>query len=133
MEKYYSKIDNALLHIIYRISDVSARTDISPENEYLQLASLKLKKGQTFKPHKHIFIQKTTNITQESWVVIKGKVKCILYDTDDSIIAEPILLPGDCSITFKGGHNYYILEDETIVYEFKTGPYLGQELDKVFI
>lgn len=133
MEKYYSKIDNSLLHIIYRISDVSNRTDISPENEYLQLASLKLKKGQTFKPHKHILIQKTTKITQESWVVIKGKVKCILYDTDDSIIAEPILLPGDCSITFRGGHNYSILEDETIVYEFKTGPYLGQELDKVFI
>ena len=26
-----------------------------------------------------------------------------------------------------------ILEEDTIVYEYKTGPYEGQELDKVFI
>ena len=28
---------------------------------------------------------------------------------------------------------YTILEDNTIVYEYKTGPYEGQELDKKFI
>ena len=36
-------------------------------------------------------------------------------------------------MTFEGGHTYTILEDETIVYEYKTGPYKGQENDKVFI
>jgi hypothetical protein len=36
-------------------------------------------------------------------------------------------------MTFRGGHNYYILEEDTIVYEYKTGPYLGQDLDKEFI
>jgi hypothetical protein len=25
-----------------------------------------------------------------------------------------------------GGHTYQILEDDTIVYEYKTGPYEGQ-------
>ena len=29
--------------------------------------------------------------------------------------------------------NYIILEDDTIVYEYKTGPYEGQEMDKVFL
>ena len=53
--------------------------------------------------------------------------------SDDTIISEPILYPGDCSMTFRGGHNYLILEDDTIVYEYKTGPYLGQEFDKEFI
>ena len=52
---------------------------------------------------------------------------------DDSIITRSVLGPGDCSITFPGGHNYVILEDETVVYEFKTGPYFGQQLDRVFI
>ena len=134
MEKIYSKVDTGkLLHIIYRISEIKERTNISPDNEYLQLASLKMKKGTTFKPHKHIIHEKVTDIAQESWVVIKGSVKCIFYDLDDTIIAEPILYPGDCSLTFRGGHNYLILEDDTIVYEYKTGPYLGQELDKTFI
>ena len=134
MEKIYSKTEpNTLLHLIYRLSEVEGRTNIAPDDEFLQLASIKMNKGQTFKAHKHIIHEKTTNIAQESWVVIKGSVKCIFYDLDDTIIAEPILMPGDCSMTFRGGHNYLILEEDTIVYEYKTGPYMGQELDKTFI
>lgn len=134
MEKIYSKIQpGTLLHLVYRLDEVSGRTNISPDEEFLQLASIKMQKGQTFKAHKHIIHEKVTNIAQESWLVIRGSVKCIFYDLDDTIIAEPILLPGDCSMTFRGGHNYLILEDGTIVYEYKTGPYLGQEMDKKFL
>ena len=134
MEKIYSKIQpETLLHIVYRLDEINGRTNISPDEEFLQLASLKMQSGQTFKAHKHIIMEKVTNIAQESWLVFKGSVKCIFYDLDDTIIAEPILLPGDISMTFRGGHNYLILEDDTIVYEYKTGPYLGQEMDKEFL
>lgn len=134
MEKIYSKVEpNVLLHLINRLNEISGRTDVAPVEEFLQLATLKMNAGQTFKAHKHIVLEKTTNIAQESWIVIKGSVKCIFYDLDDTIIAEPVLKPGDCSMTFRGGHNYLILEDDTIVYEYKTGPYLGQEFDKVFL
>ena len=134
MEKIYSRVKpETLLHLVYRLDEIKGRTNISPDEEFLQLASIQMQKGQTFKAHKHIIVEKTTNIAQESWLVIKGSVKCIFYDLDDSIIAEPVLLPGDCSMTFRGGHNYLILEDDTIVYEYKTGPYLGQEMDKVFL
>ena len=61
------------------------------------------------------------------------KVRCKFYDIDDKLIAEPILEPGDASFTLHGGHTYEILEEDTIVYEYKTGPYEGQTLDKVFI
>lgn len=134
MEKIYSKIEpKTLLHLINRLDDINGRTDVAPVDEFLQLATLKMQKGQTFKAHKHIVFEKLTNMAQESWIVVKGSVKCIFYDLDDTIIAEPILNPGDCSMTFRGGHNYLILEDDTIVYEYKTGPYLGQEFDKVFL
>lgn len=134
MEKIYSRIQpHTLLHLVYRLDEIKGRTNISPDEEFLQLASIQMQKGQTFNAHKHIILEKTTNIAQESWLVIKGSVKCIFYDLDDTIIAEPVLLPGDCSMTFRGGHNYLILEDNTIVYEYKTGPYLGQEMDKVFL
>ena len=36
-------------------------------------------------------------------------------------------------MTFEGGHNYEALENNTVVYEYKTGPYTGIENDKVFI
>jgi cupin fold WbuC family metalloprotein len=134
MEKIYSKTEpGTLLHLVYRLEEMNGRTNISPDNEFLQLASIQMHEGQTFKPHKHITVEKITNIAQESWLVIRGRVKCIFYDLDDTIIAEPVLLPGDCSMTFRGGHNYLCLEEGTLVYEYKTGPYLGQEMDKQFI
>ena len=135
MKKIYSKVEpTTLLHIINRLDEIDGRTDIAPESEFLQLATLKMEKGKTFKPHKHIW--KPTEekcIAQESWVVIKGSVKVIMYDLDDKIISTPILYPGDCSMTFQGGHNYEILEEDTVVYEYKTGPYKGVENDKEFI
>ena len=135
MKKIYSKIkEDLLLHIVIKKEDfVEGRQDVIDADNSLQLSLLKLKEGKTFKPHKHILINKETKITQESWVVISGKVKAILYDIDDTIIEEVILTPGESSITLYGGHNYFILEDDTVVYEYKTGPYKGQEYDKEFI
>jgi cupin fold WbuC family metalloprotein len=136
MEKIYSKIDNnRLLHIVVRIDDFKGRTEIVPENNFIQCAALKMPKDKTFPPHRHITKERTykEQIAQESWVVISGRVKCILYDIDNTIIATPILEAGDASFTLYGGHTYEILEEDTIVYEYKTGPYEGQKLDKEFI
>ena len=136
MEKIYSKVKpNKLLHVINKLSDIKNRTNVIEDEHFIQCATLKMYKGQTFPPHKHIIKDRhySNQIAQESWVVIKGKVKCIFYDIDDKIIAEPILEEGDASFTLYGGHTYEILEEDTIVYEYKTGPYEGQELDKTFI
>jgi cupin fold WbuC family metalloprotein len=136
MEKIYSKIETEkLLHIINRLDEIDGRSEVIPENNFIQCATLKMEKNKTFPPHKHITKERhyTEQIAQESWVVIKGSVRCILFDIDDTIIATPILQAGDASFTLYGGHTYEILEEDTIVYEYKTGPYEGQSLDKKFI
>ncbi len=136
MTEYYSKVNpNKLLHVVVRKEDLKpGRKDIIPEEHFIQCSHLNMEKGKTFRPHKHIFKNRTRDvIAQESWIVIQGKVKCIFYDIDDTILVEPILEPGDASFTLEGGHNYEILEDNTLVYEYKTGPYEGQALDKTFI
>lgn len=140
MEIIYSKVEEKrVLHIIKRLSEIEQqnvnRIDLIDPDNFIQCSALKLNNGNTFKPHKHIFKQRSyeKQIAQESWIVIKGSVKCIFYDIDDTIIAEPILYIGDSSFTLGGGHNYLALEDNTIVYEYKTGPYEGQSMDKVFL
>ena len=136
MIKIYSRVQKDLLLHIVNIaeSDIkSERVNITPSEEYLQVAMIRMKKAKTFKPHKHIECHRHTDITQESWVVVKGKVKAFLYDIDNVVIAEPVLGPGDCSITFRGGHNYQCLTPDALVYEYKTGPYLGIEKDKEII
>ncbi len=134
MRKIFSKIEpSVLLHIVNKAEEIGERKDMSPANEFLQMACFGLSAGKTFKPHKHILKHVKHNITQESWIVVRGSVRAILYDLDDTILEEVNLMQGDCSITFRGGHNYLCLEDNTLIYEAKTGPYLGIEQDKEFI
>ena len=140
MEIIYSKQNpKEILHIVYRAIEFDNiqeghRKDIVDAKEFIQVSALKMGKGQTFKPHQHISKDgEESVIAQESWVVIRGSVKCSFYDIDGTIIKEPILNAGDCSITLAGGHTYSILEHDTLVYEYKTGPYKGSENDKIFI
>ena len=133
MEKIYSRIKpEMLLHVINREEDITTqRQDLSPEEEYLQVACFSVDKGKSPRPHKHIEQIRTTDITQESWLIIRGRIKAILYDLDDKIIREVVLKQGDCLITFRGGHDYIVLEEDTVIYEYKTGPYQGKEKDNI--
>ena len=140
MKIYKSKVNpNKVLHLIFRKEDFKKmgdikRKDLIDEDQFIQLSALKLNKDQSFKPHYHLWkLGENKTIAQESWVVVSGSVKCSFYDLDQKIIAQPTLNRGDCSVTLEGGHTYTILEEETLVYEFKTGPYKGQKLDKIFI
>lgn len=139
MEKIFSQISpGKLLHIVRRKSEIisqqTQRVDLSPTDQFLQVAALKMPLNQTFKAHQHIWRQGEEKIIpQESWVVIDGFVEAIYYDTDGGLICNEFLSPGDISITFEGGHNYRIHQENTLVYEFKSARYYGIEKDKVFI
>lgn len=136
MIKIFSKINGELLHFVNRLSEIQTkRNNLVGEEQFIQCSAMKLDDGDTFKPHKHFKREKNEPeyIPQESWIVFKGSVKCFFYDLDDKLIEEIILYPGDASFTLQGGHTYLILENDTIVYEYKTGPYDGQKNDKIFI
>ncbi len=128
----------AILHILIKkeaFDEIGGRKDVVNTKEFLQLALLKLKKDQTFKAHKHLQNQFFTDskIAQESWVVLRGAVEVTYYDLDDTVLDKRIITAGDLSLTLRGGHNYVSLEEDTLVLEFKTGPYFGQDKDKVFV
>jgi mannose-6-phosphate isomerase-like protein (cupin superfamily) len=135
MKKIYSKVvEDCLLLTLNRREDIStSRTDLSPAEEYLQCATKTLTKGIKFRPHRHNRLIRKTDITQEAWIFLSGRVRAKFYDLDDSIILDTELGAGDCVIVFKAGHGFEVLEDDTVLYEFKTGPYEGVELDKTFI
>jgi len=142
MKKIYSEQDpEKLLHIICSKDELGlqdktegGRVDVAPEDQFLQVAAIQMNEGKTFKPHRHIWKDgEKSVIAQESWVIISGSVKAILYDLDDSVLAEELLSQGDLSMTFEGGHNYIATSPNTFVYEFKTGPYHGIDMDKIMI
>tara|TARA_R110002020_G_scaffold154248_2_gene333811 strand:- start:8663 stop:9067 length:405 start_codon:yes stop_codon:yes gene_type:complete len=133
MHKIYR--NEKLLHVVCTPADFTKdRTDIIDPTNFIQCSFLKMNKGKTFRPHKHIWKEPAFEkmIAQESWVVIRGKVNAHFFDTEMEPLETRVLNAGDVSFTLEGGHTYEILEDNTLVYEYKTGPYEGQTRDKVF-
>lgn len=135
MIKIYSKLNGKLLHQVDYLQPLTEqRQDLCPDEQFLQCALLNMKKGTKFRPHQHIWKQKNQSIiAQESWCVIRGSVKVYFYDIDSTLLETLVIKAGDATFTFEGGHTYEILEDETIVREYKTGPYEGIDNDKIFL
>jgi len=135
MVKITSKKFKKLCHIIIRKEDiVSERSNLVSPKNFIQAASLKLLKNKVFAAHQHIIkkVKYKKAIAQEAWVVICGCIEVSYYDIGGSFLMKEKLFPGDCSITLSGGHGYKCIKNNTIVYEFKTGPYLGQRKDKFY-
>jgi hypothetical protein len=134
--KMLTKIHSKVLHMIHTIDgSEEGRADLVDPSEFIQCSFLRMDEGKTFNAHKHLDKDVTfdTFIAQESWIVVRGSVKCFFYDLDDSLLETVTLEAGDASFALAGGHNYLIMEDDTLVYEYKTGPYLGHRSDKTFI
>jgi len=126
-----------LCHVVIRgsiFSQLDGRVDISDPGEFLQLGVISGPKGKAFRPHVHLerSVHHTNFLAQESWVVIKGEVEATFYDQAGLFICKKELRQGDSSVSFRGGHGYRLLRD-SLIYEYKTGPYLGQAQDKRFI
>jgi hypothetical protein len=128
MKNIYSKIyPKKLLHLIIRPSDFTKKiTEITKKNQSLQCIAIKMGKGEKIQSHKHIKKNHKNLIymrTQESWCVIKGSIKGYFYDIDNKLIYSTTLKTGDASFTFQGGHSFKALTFNTIIYEYKKGPY----------
>lgn len=134
MERIESKVQpGKLLHLVVRREDaVAQRNDWSPAEEGLQVASFRLGLSKTFRPHEHVPRPREIPITQETWVVADGAVKATYYDLDGTVLAKHVLFHGDCTITLAGGHSY-LCTSPALVYEVKTGPFVGVEQDKKYL
>jgi cupin fold WbuC family metalloprotein len=128
-----SQLSNKTLHLVYRASDMlQGRTNLVPEEQFIQCAAVRQAKGTTFNPHKHIWKDGPEKIiAQESWVVISGSICAHFFDTDGTKLKSVVLEPGDVSFTLDGGHTLEILSNDTLLYEYKNGPYTGINNDKV--
>lgn len=131
MEELRSKVDGSVICRYVRKDQVSGyRFDMSDREELIQASARKFSAGTKVPAHKHKQQERVTHGTQEAWVVIEGKVIAFVYDINDSLIDGVELYGGDMIVFFRGGHALTVVEEGTIFYEFKNGPYYGYELDK---
>ncbi len=132
MERFYSKINkDKLVFCILRKDEITAkRVDLSPDDEFMQVCGRVMSKGTHVPAHKHIETHRKSNLTQESWVVLQGEVEAKFYDLDNSTLCTRRIKSGDVVVLYRGGHSMTVIDDQTIFYEFKNGPYYGVSKDK---
>lgn len=130
---------NSLLHKVLRLEESAneglERVDFSDPTEFLQGAMISIPPKHEFRAHIHIERSRDfSNLrAQESWVVVRGMVQVDYYSDGGVFLVSKTLESGDASITFRGGHGYRTGIGGALVYEFKSGPYEGQTLDKRFL
>ncbi len=135
----HSLIDGSLLHQVYRLDDFAKqdepRVDFGNETFYLQAAAIRVSEPRSFPAHTHLERSRSFDRfrAMESWVVVRGSVNVTYFDMDDKPLVDHLLQQGDMTITFFGGHSYEVIEQGSLFYEFKSGPYEGQSADKRFI
>lgn len=106
---------------------------LTPNETFIQAGTWWYDKGQRLKAHKHIHNERNVNLTQETIVIMSGKLEVELYDDKNEIFISEILSEGDIGIILSCGHGYNILEDDTKVIEVKNGPFISVEKDKELI
>jgi hypothetical protein len=131
-----SDVDGGLIGVIVRgigAAAIVGRQDISDPDELLQVATISTDGDVAYPAHEHKpkYVRQA-GPTQEVWIVVVGTVLVTFYDVNQNPLGTHNLAPGDCAITYRGGHDYHA-SPNALVYEVKTGPYHGREADKVLI
>ena len=128
----YSKIKKKkLLHVFFKFKKNISRINLSPDNEFLQASIIRFESKRIISSHYHLNhkVLKKKRPIQESWILIKGKAKITFFDINKKKLKICSMKPGDVSISFGGGHKLEIMSSNTIIYEYKTGPYKGSKED----
>lgn len=131
-EVYSVQDSERLLHVIVDTTAVTGgRLDVSPTEEPLQLSVIPLQAGRGVKPHQHFArnITEASRMAQEAWIVVRGVIEVRLYDIDRSFLQSTTLQQGSILVTFRGGHAFQAVADDTVIIECKPGPYVGKDYE----
>lgn len=104
----------------------------TPKDYPFQIGFHSRKKNTVLKPHLHPIHNFFITSSQEVLYVLEGKIQVDLYTTKKQLFKKIILRDGDSILFVSGGHGIKFLK-QSRVFEVKQGPYVGDELAKIFI
>ncbi len=121
--------DKRLGFIVRHDANVQGKEFLSPDEDFMQIGYMNLKKGEKFSAHFHKIYSRTINKTQKAIYLISGKMKFEFYNNEKKKIKEVIINAGDLIVLLDGGFGFEFLEDGKMI-EIKQGPYIDVEHDK---
>jgi len=117
-----------LAFIIRKSAEKDAKNFPSPDEDFMQVGYMILKKGTEIEPHVHKIWERIINKTQKIIYMISGKMRVDFYENKKKI-DERIIRTGDLIVFLNGGFGFGMLEDSEYI-EVKQGPYVDVEKDK---
>ncbi len=125
---------NEVVAIFHKLSEWKEGLDfLTNDSAYIQAGTWNYNKDKVLKAHRHKNNPRMVSQTQETFILLSGKLRVDLYDENNNIFFQEELSAGDIGIILNIGHGYYILEDNTKVLEVKPGPFTSVEQDKEMI
>lgn len=108
------------------------RADVMPENTLFltpgqfgqEMGLIVYGRGKHIQPHVHLPVTRKVHGTTECVMVRKGACIVDFYDDQKSLLTSRVLAQGDIVLLLGGGHGFRMLED-TVLFEVKQGPYMG--------
>jgi hypothetical protein len=116
--------DGALAYIIDGNWKPSKTEFLTPDTFGQQMGMIVYDKGEAIIPHVHLPITRTVEGTTECIFVRSGACEIDIYDANRNPIATRSLKQNDIILLLGGGHGFRMTED-TVLFEVKQGPYVG--------
>ena len=101
--------------------------------QFIQSSAMCYDKGKTFAAHKHKVRDRVSSKTQEVMICVNGAMRYVLYDNNGKYLDYGVLIRGDILTILDGYHDYEVVEDNTVVYEVKNGPFTSVKDDKEYL
>jgi hypothetical protein len=93
-------------------------------DDFLQIGKFRYDTNHLMRDHRHIKRYREATVTQEALVVFQGTVEARVFGKTGFKPVQIIkLVAGDIFTLYGGGVGFTVLEDDTIMAEFKNGPY----------
>jgi cupin fold WbuC family metalloprotein len=97
---------------------------MTPDHFGQQMGMIVYGAGTAIQPHLHLPVVREVHGTTECIVVRQGSCELDIYDQAKKLITTRSLKTGDIVLLLGGGHGFRMNED-TVLFEVKQGPYVG--------
>jgi hypothetical protein len=109
-----------------------SRTNLTDPDKIIQSSLIKMIKFQSVSKHEHFPIERHTKGTGEGWLILQGSFEAEIFDIDRVSLGKYFLKKFDMLIMFNGGHSLRATKKNSIMFEFKNGPFGGSDSDKIY-
>jgi hypothetical protein len=116
--------DGPLAYFVDGAWSPGATEFLTPDTFGQQMGMIVYGKGQAIVPHVHLPVTRTVEGTTECIVVRSGLCEIDIFDSARKHLATRTLKTGDIVLLLGGGHGFRMIED-TVLFEVKQGPYVG--------